>query len=223
MSMKKPQFETNEGTENAAPEASPTTAVAAPATSSVAVVGASGADPLAALQDKLHVEYDTLTQVKVSPGSWLERETEESLGDTIVLKLLSWQDSYVCSPNDDSAEIDLVKYSDDGVTSKDGVNMQDHLARLKADGYEDAKISQRMILVGALKESGKSTRFLNKPVQIDLPPTSRKQFVRYRAETAYAVSEGLMDGAKALVVEAKIVQAKGKGTNRYSMATFSAA
>jgi hypothetical protein len=173
------------------------------------------------LKNSIRVDYNTLAQVQAVQGAFIDKETEDSLGDTITVELLSWQDSFVCSPNSDDAEKELVKFSDDGITSKDGTDMLAHLAELKAQGFEKARISQRVVLVGALLAAQKDQTLVGSLIQLDLPPTGKTQFDRYNANCLWGIKTGKLteDAAKTIKMDAKI--AKGTGTIRYTVVNFS--
>ena len=175
------------------------------------------------LKDNLFVDYNTLAQVKAEQGAFSDRETEENLGSQLVVEVLSWQDSFVCSPNDDDAEKELVKYSDDGVTAKDGTDMKAHLEHLRSQGYDKARTTHRLVVVGALLESEKPSALTGNLVQIDLPPTGKTQWDRYNANCAWNIRTGKLteEGAKRVLVKA--VVAKGQGSVKYTLVTFSTA
>jgi len=211
-------------TENtAAPAAASAAAPALRAKSAVALPSATDSQMyvIRDLRDQLRVDFNTLAQVQATQGSFIEKETDKVLGDEITIELMSWQDSYVCSPNDDTAPKELVKYSEDGVTSKDGESLQAHLADLKAQGYDRARISHRVVLVGALLETNKDQGLVGELIQIDLPPTGKAQFDRYSANVAWKVRSGAVDPEAAKRIKLAASIAKGAGSVKYTLVRFS--
>ena len=194
------------------------TAVPAVATASSAVAVQGGmADVFAPLRDALRVDYNTLSQVKLTNGNFVERETNLTLGDTIVFDLLSFQDSYTVTPNEDKAPVETLKFSDDGVTCKDGMLVVDHILNLKAEGYAKAGVKHRLVVVGAVESAAKSDKLNGNLVQFDLSPESRVLFDRFRATTAYGVRVGKIDPAKCTRIKAT-TRLVTKGSNTYTVA-----
>lgn len=220
-----PAFEDEEGTAAApAAESAPADVPTAPTLrANAALAVPKGEGEMYAVRDlrnQLRVDYNTLAQVQATQGSFIDRETEEVLGDEVVIELLSWQDSYVCSPNDDAAPKELVKYSEDGITTKDGTSMADHLASLKDDGYAKAKITHRVVLVGALKSANKGENLVGELVQIDLPPTGKAQFDRYVANCAWKIRSGALSAEASKTVKLTASIAKGQGSVKYTLVRF---
>lgn len=173
-------------------------------------------------KDAMPVEYNTLSQIVANSGNFMDRESKTILGDTIVFKLLSYQDSYVLSPNDDDAPDDTVKYSNDGIVCSDGTDVKSHLEFLKSNGFPKAALKQRVVLVVALESAIKSDKFNSSLVQIDLSPSSRTMWKRYMANVAYGVSIGKTQPEKASRVKAETVIARN-GTNTFTQVQFSQA
>ena len=172
------------------------------------------------LKDALPVDFNTLTQLQANQGKFKDKETDKNLGETITLELLSWQDSYVVGPNDTKAPKELVKYSEDGVTAKDGTDMAEHLAYLKDQGFSKAKKQHRCVLVGALIEAEKDKSLVGQLVQIDLSPQSRSTFMRYNINTVWQLKSGKQseDAVKTVVLTA--VAAKGPDNTDYTRVDF---
>lgn len=179
-------------------------------------------DIIATLRGVLPVEYNTLAQVKCTNGNFVEREGNLNLGDTIVFELLSWQDSYTVTTNEDKAPIETLKFSDDGITCKDGTPVADHVAALKEQGYIKAGVKHRLVVVGAVHSAAKSDKYNGNLVQFDLSPESRVLFQRYQATTAWGVKAGKL-------LPEQVVQVKGatrlvtKGSNTYTVVDFTTA
>lgn len=168
----------------------------------VAVPQRSIVSPFETMKSAFHVDYDTLLQVQGNQGQFMTKADKKSLGDTITMELMSFQDNYVISPGEEGPEAaKLVKYSDDGVTTKDGLDCKEYLKELIEAGYEKSKLSQRSVLVGVLLSSLKQKELEGTLFQIDMPPTSKKAFDRYQIQSAYDTSKG-----KYTVEAAKIIQ-----------------
>lgn len=198
-------------------------ATAKPAGGQVAAARAM-VDPLATLQNVFPVEFDTLCNVQLNQGNAINKDTGAMLGGEIGLELLSFQDQWVVSPGVDGDEAkEHVAYSDDGVTSTKGINMQEHLESLKRAGYEKASMSKRMTIVGSLFDAGdkgnKIAGMKDKLVQINLAPTSVAAFKRYRAEQAFKVGKGLaeVEGTERIRITCSI---KKNGSNTYTVGDF---
>lgn len=215
-----------EGLETSATPVTPTsTAVTAPvAGGALTAQRVVTQNVLSGMKDAFRVEFDSVPRILAVPDtSPLQfKDTEEKLGDQIKVQLLSYQDSWVCGPNDKKAEPDTVKYSDDGVTTRDGVSLADHLADLKAQGWSKATIQHRCVIVGELLEvNGKNgSERLNTLVQLDLPPTAFSSFKGYQLQASFQVAKGRKTAEEAAVLTIKAEGAKNKGGEAYVKMTF---
>lgn len=198
-----------------------TTAVAVKGSNAVAI--AENLRKLEAMKDALPVEYNTLAQMTAQQGNIIDRETKAVLGDTVTFEVLSYQDSYVVSPEDDDAPDDVVRYSNDGVICSDGTDVQEHLVWLKANGFPKARLKQRVIVVGAIQSAAKTDAYNGTLVQFDVSPASRVQWQRYLANAAYGLKIGKFteDTVNKVKVETKLAQ--GGGNNTYTLMQFSVA
>lgn len=175
------------------------------------------------LKNALTVEFNSLAALILSNGNLLLREGKKSVGDSIQLELLSYQDSYVVAPNDDKAPVSVVRFSNDGVTCSDGVtSVKEHLQWLHTNGYPKASLKSRVIIVGAVEKCAKAPDLIGTLVQIDLSPASRAQWLRYEANATYKFQKNLAtkEGLRHIVVQAEISTA---GSNTYTLASFSMA
>lgn len=219
-------FESQDATEGLedVPAKAATTAVAVKTTGALTATRVQTQNVLSDKKDAFRVEFDSVPRIfavpDVSPLQF--KDTNEKLGDQIKVDLMSYQDSWVCSPNDDKADADTVKYSDDGVTSRDGIPLVDHVADLKAQGYSKASIQHRCVIVGELLEvSGKDgTDRLNSLVQIDLPPTAFSSFKGYQLQASFQVAKGRKTAAEASILTIKAEGAKSKDGKAYVKMTF---
>lgn len=221
-----PQFEEEFETLQAASVATqaPTTALSTTAApTQIAAQSKSFGNPLSALKDSMAVEYNTLEALILTQGNIVSRETKKSLGDSIQLELLSYQDSWVVAPNDEKAPVSVVRFSNDGVMCSDGVTtVKEQLQWLHTNGYPKASLKQRVIIVGAVEKCAKNQDMLGSLVQIDLSPASRAKWLRYEANCAYKVEKKLCDADKVkhVVVTAELATA---GSNTYTLANFTTA
>lgn len=214
-------FESDDASATAAPAAETVTAVAVKPAASLTTSNAT-VDVLAAFKNALRVDYNTLSQIKLTNGNFVERETNLNLGDTVVFELLSFQDSYTVTPNQDKAPVETLKFSDDGVTCSDGTPVVQHIADLKEQGYDKAGVKHRCVVVGALQSASKSDKFNDSLVQFDLSPETRVLFERYRATTAYLVRTGKVQADKAARIKG-VTRLVTKGSNTFTVSDFSVA
>lgn len=173
-------------------------------------------NPFKEIENVFPVKFNTLTAIMANQGNFIHKDSNKTMGDTIVLELVSSQKHWVLSPggdtNDDES-LPFVKYSDDGITSQDGLDMNECLARTKAAGYDKAKIAERTILVGCLIDPGKVKDLADQMVQIDLPPSSAAHYDRHQLSTAFAISKGKASAEGQTIVKMECtVKTKGKLT-----------
>lgn len=230
-------FETEEKdetmTQNTAPateQAAPaTTALAAPATNALAAPRTSALatansvvkmNVISALKDTFRVEFDSLPGIGASQGTFNLKADDTDIGAEISIQLLSYQESWVASPNDTKADVELVKYSDDGVTSRDGINLLAHVEDLKAQGYGKAKIAHRVILVGELLATAKDCDKVGELVMVDLPDSGRRAFNTYVLQASYAVAKGRKTTEEAAILKLKAVPEKTKSGEKFTKVTF---
>lgn len=222
-----PAFEQDEDSTQSTTQAATSAPANLPATTAqtnnTLAVKSSVDDPLAELKNALTVDYNTLDALILSNGNLLMREGKKSVGDSIQLELLSYQDSYVVAPNDDKAPVSVVRFSNDGITCSDGItSVKEHLQWLHTNGYPKASLKSRVIIVGAVEKCAKNPELVGTLVQIDLSPASRAQWLRYTANALYKFQKGLAtkEGLRHIVVQAEISTA---GSNTYTLASFSMA
>ena len=190
------------------------------ATGAVALRAAKGA--FEAFRDALRVDYNTLDQIIASNGNFVERENKTVLGDTVTFDLLSFQDSFVVSPEDDKAPKETVRYSDDGLVCSDGTDVKEHLDWLRASGYPKARLKQRVVVVGAITSAMKTEKFNGQLVQFDLSPASRTMWQRFVANVTYGLTTGRITQEQASKVKAE-AQLKSRGSETYTVAAFNVA
>lgn len=218
----------------AAPAPAATTAVAAPAPAplvvqvprSTAVASMqAGHQFMDSLKDALRVDWDTLNRLKANQGriTW----DKVNLGEWFEFSLMSWQDNWLVSPGSDSDEAkQFAKYSDDGKTIKEtGEDIQVYLQRLKDLGYEDARLGKRCVLAMELIDCDKDVDTVDEGMlfQIDLAPTSRASFERYRVQSALDIGRGRATGDDVVRIRATAVVKTGGGNKEYTQLEFSRA
>jgi len=209
-------------TATAAPAA--TTAVATQTTRAVSTARAVVTqNVLSDKKDAFYVEFDSMPRLAAEQGSFtLKDSSEADLGAEIKMELMSYQESWVASPNDKKADVELVKYSDDGVTSKDGVDLQQHIADLKEQGYAKAKIAHRCIIVGELLSAGPAgADLVGNLIQVDLPETGRRSFNAYTLQASWAVGKGRKTAAEAAILTLKAVKEKSRSNEVYTKIVIS--
>lgn len=201
--------------------ASTSTALAKPAgtalTASVVIKG----NVISDLQDAFRVEFDSLPAISATQGSFFLKADDTDIGSEFKMQLLSYQQSWVASPNDNKADIELVKWADNSKTSRDGVDLLAHIEDLKAQGYSKAKIQHRVILVGELLESAKGAEQIGELVMIDLPDSGRKAFNTYALQASYAVAKGRKTQEEASILTLKAVPEKTKSGDKYTKVVIS--
>jgi hypothetical protein len=174
------------------------------------------------LKDALRVEWDTLTRMKANQGRIAVDKL--NFGEWIVFSLMSWQDNWLVSPGSDTDEAKtLAKYSDDGKTIKDtGEDINEYMARLKDLGYEDARLGKRCVLAFELLDCDKDAGIDEGTLfQIDLAPTSRAAFERYRIQAALDIGKGRASGDDVVRIKAVAVVKTGGGNKEYTQLEFS--
>jgi hypothetical protein len=193
-----------------------TTALSKPAGTAVTATAVMKMNVLSELSEAFRVDYDSLPAMQASLGTFVMKADETDLGAEVSLQLMSYQQSWVASPNDTKADVELVKYSDDGKTSRDGVDLVAHVADLKEQGYSKAKINHRVILVGELVSTKSGAGPVGDLVQIDLPDSGRRSFNTYTIQASYAVGKGRKTAQEAAVLTLKAVNDKTKSGEKYT-------
>lgn len=205
-------------TENTTTMNTTTTEVAIARTSALANPSAKSvmmANVISGLKDAFRVEFDSLPGIGAAPGSFVLKNGDVEIGTEITLQLMSYQESWVAAPNDKKADVELVKYSDDGITSRDGTNLAAHVEDLKAQGYANAKVGHRVILVGELIASEIACDAVKQLVMVDLPDSGRRAFNSYTLQASYAVAKGRKSAEDAATLKLTVVTGKTKSGEKY--------
>lgn len=208
----------------AAPEDKPSTTTALATAGQRALTTASAvmkANVISGLQDAFRVEFDSLPAVGASLGTFVRKADETDLGNELKLQLISYQESWVASPNDTKADVELVKYADNAKTARDGTDLAAHVEDLKAQGYSKAKINHRVILVGELLEAPKDASMVGDLVMVDLPDTGRRSFQTYTLQASYAVAKKRKTEEETTILTLKAVNDKTKAGEKYTKVVIS--
>ena len=226
-----PAFEAEDGTADASTQAAANTGATASTTTAVAAqkggaVSTNFKANMKVLEDfkgALPVEYNTLSQVIANNGNFVERESKTNMGDSLTFTLLSFQDSFVVSPEDEDAPDDMVRYSLDGVVCSDDTPVAEHLEYLRNNGYPKAKLKERIVVVAAVEAAAKTDKFNGTLMQLDLSPMSRVQWKRFMANAAYGLAIGKYTEEQVKRVKAVTEVATGSNKKDYTLAKFEVA
>jgi len=163
------------------------------------------------------VEFGTLPIVKANLGE-LHLE-DEPLGKEIVVSIVSFNDRFAVSPNDNDAPNNLCKFSFDGEVCTDGTLVRDHLETLREEGWNKAAVKKYLDVIAILGNAEEETEEIGNIVVLSLSPQSVKAFTRYRLGVSVRIGNGELDPDQAKRV---IVQAKNKtfGTNKFTCMAF---
>ena len=187
-----------------------------PAGALTAAVKAMPEPILNAFKDAFSVEYDTFERLKAGAGD-IQDNSGNSLGREIAIELRSWQHAWDIGMGDDSAKAkEFVRYSDDGVTIKDsGQTIADYLEEVRPM-YPNAKVAQKMVLVGVLLAAENPTNLLDRTVQVSLSSQARKTFDRYNFDRTFDVASGKQPAEGSNVLSIKALPKK-TGTNNWTL------
>lgn len=192
-------------------EASTSTALAAPTRTAVAVAGRPRDVLTETYKDAFKVDWNTLNRIQATNGNFVDVEANKSvIGTEILFELMSFQQNWQISPGtDDDDDIKHVRYSDDGKFTTEGEDINEYLQALKAADYGDAKCTERLILAGTIVGGTHD----GKLVQLNLPPTSKSAFDRFKMQASIDISKGKRSPADLATLKLKAVpQSKGKNT-----------
>lgn len=187
-----------------------TSALARPTASAVMKVNV-----VSGMKDAFRVEYDSLPGIGAAPGSFVLKDGDIEIGAEITLQLMSYQESWVASPNDSKAPVELVRYSDDGKVDRDGNDLAAHVEDLKDQGYSKAKIGHRVILVGELIATEQPCDHIEQLVMVDLPDSGRRAFNSYTLQASYAVAKGRKTEEEAATLRLEVTTGKTKNGEKY--------
>lgn len=195
----------------AAAPAPTTTAVAPRPANAVAMAGRPRDLITETFKNAFTVDWNTLNRIQASNGNFLDVElNKQAIGQEITLEIMSFQDHWQISPGtDDDNDAQYVRYSDDGKLTTEGEDCNEYLAALKVAGYDGAKMTQRLVLAGNIVGGSHD----GKLVQINLPPTSKAMFDRFRMQASIDIAKAKRtpDDLRTLKLKA-MVETKGKNS-----------
>ena len=177
---------------------------------------------LAECKDKFVAEYGMLPRITISNGQFLDND-KKPLGARIVFQVLSFNTNWTVAPNDTNAPIELVKYSLDGITidGEPDLTVAEHLSDLKQNNWPQAKANEYLEVVVNLIEAEKPTELINEMVQLQLSPTSKKEFEGFRMQTSFKMANGILPLNAASRIEAKAELASNAKKQTWTKAKFS--
>lgn len=154
------------------------------------------------------VEFGVLPRIVGTNGLFMDGDKKQ-LGSKIKVQLVSWCDSYVISPGDDTDEAKAaVRYSKDGVIiDETGESVVEYLTYLReSEKYTDAKSKHYAEIVGIVLETEKPSDHVNCMVSVSLSPESRKLFEGYRLQQTVKIRLGLIspDGQDVLTLGTEV-------------------
>lgn len=206
--------------EAAAPAAAPAPAPAAVAVRPMgAVVVASRPQDVVAqtFKDAMRVDWNTLNRIQATNGNIVDVEdSKRVIGPEVVMELMSYQDNFQYSPGtDDPDDAQYVRYSDDGITFSTGEDVKEYMAAMEVAGYDKGKLGPRVVLAGNLVGGAHD----GKLVQINLSPTSKARFDRFKFQVSIDVSKGKRQPDEARTMRLKCVLVS-KGQNTWTEVAF---
>lgn len=217
--------EAKTATEAGATVAATSTAVAeAPAKTSALAVKSNGAaavmrnNVFSDTKDAFTIDYDSVPRLKAEQGEIVTADDDVSLGQTVDLQVMSYQESWVASPGDNKADIELLKFADNSTTAEDGTNLDEHVESLKAMGYTEAHKQHRLIVVGELVKVGGEYdgELMEQLVQINLPESGRRSFKSHSLQATFRVAKGKCTAEEAHCMRFTAVKAKSKNDKAYT-------
>ena len=200
------------------------TAVAAVKPSAVAVAAPKKFKAaLAELENAINpgdMTFGTFPKITPAAGGAFMLEGETSIGEDIVMEVLSWNRRFVASPGSNDPEAkDLAKFSIDGVhIDGEDTLLIDYVRELKVD-YPDAKIKEYFAIWGELisDKNGIVPAADRHIVELQCSPETVKKFNGWRMEHGMKVARGIFPESNVVKCHANT----GKnGKNTFGYATF---
>lgn len=218
------QTEQQTAAEKKAPEEQPAPTKSV-ATRPSTAVGFAGKVQLALkeYQDALPpIDFGTLPRIKASQGALIC--DDEVLGKQAEVSIVSFNNSFAITPNENNADSSYCKFSYDNNELNDGsgTSVQDHLAYLRSEGFANAASKRYVEVVCMLDDADEDHDEIGNMVQLSLSPQSVKQFERYQLQTTIKLgkNEVTPEQASRVVLTAKT---KTFGKNTFTLVTFSLA
>jgi len=168
------------------------------------------------------LDFGTLPRFRASAAGI--KGEEGTLGNVCTVTIVSYNDQFVISPNEDAAPKELCKFSLDGVNLSDGSGtVADHIQMLKEEGYEKAASKRYNDLIAILEDAEKEHDEIGNMVTFSLSPMSVKSFERYQLQSTVKMR---MNPALTIASVSRVkITAKPKsfGKKDFVMLDFSAA
>lgn len=186
---------------------------------STAVKPAAIKNQLAEMKNVFEVDWDSLPRISAESGSFVFKDDSAlNLGDEIEIRLLSFQDNYVCHTGNINDDIKHVKWSRDGKVSDDGTNMLAWLEHLKSQNFKDARIDHRLVVVAELLtvKGGQTNERCEELVQFDFPVTARKSFNTHNLQISYKIDRKKMREEDRYFMKLKAVPARNADNKSYT-------
>ena len=204
-------------TNTAGPAADTTTAVATRPAGAVVVAGRPVNVVEQTYKNAFVVDWNTCHRLQATNGNIVDMEANKTpLGPSILLEIMSYQDNWQISPGTDNKEdAELVRYSNDGITTTEGENCIEYVEALKASGRTDAKMTHRCTVAGTIQ----GTPLDGKLVQIDLPQTSKNMWDRFQMQSAMDIAKGKRTAADLAVLRLHCTLVT-KGNNTWTVVNF---
>lgn len=170
------------------------------------------------------LDFGVLPRLVGSNGQVMDGD-KKMLGTFVEGQLISWNNTFVVSPGDDTPEAkEAVRYSKDGQTiDGTGESVAAYLKKLReVDGYDEAAVKQYCELVVLLSKSEKPSDHVGNMVVISLSPQSRKLFegYRYQESVKVALKKRSAEGIEQIKVSTEV---KSQGQNTFTLLKTGAA
>lgn len=195
-----------------AEEAAPAkTTALAKGTNNAPAISFAKANPFPQMENVLPIEFNTFPQVKADQGKFVYADSDTAIGEEIEGELVTWQYQWMLAPGDvtNAKSKEWLRYSNDGVTTQDGEDINDILRQAKAGGFPNAKIQKRILFAINVTKCDKLPGIVGKFVQFDLSPNSVKNFSRHQFSTAFAIQKGtIAQGVNPAALKLKAVPKK---------------
>lgn len=166
------------------------------------------------LENGFVVEFGTLPRLLASNGCIMDGE-DNSLGTWITGQVLSWNKRWTITPGSNDAPDNLVAFSMDNEVLDDGsgVTVAQYLAELKKD-WPNAASKEYLDVIFNLQEAEKESGHVGGMVQLQMSPTSRKDFDAFRLQVSFKVANGLVeiDQTNHIKFGIRVVTNKNKNT-----------
>lgn len=174
-------------------------------------------------KDGFVVDYGTLPRIKADNGEFYDNE-DRALGKIIKFQVMSYNTRWTITPSDKAAPTELLKFSLDGEYLDDGsgIRMADHLADLKKN-WPKARAAEYLELIVNLVETEAKSNLVGNLVQLQLSPTSKKEFESFRLQTSFKMTQGLLNSNAADLVMATAKKATNANKESWTKFIFSCA